>query len=249
MPRKCKALVLALGAVFMIGAMGAVAAQASESAALTLQETEKAGVYKTYAGEKGVVVANDDGVVKFTRGTRTVECKEATFDAGKLSDGVTSITTGKPEFKQCTGPLGFEAKVEMDECHFHFDFIGEANEEEEGGDTFTALSSILCEGEATATITVLNEAKETLCQYSLPQEGNQGLSGVDLTNLGAGGPTPEDWIRADVQIEGITSERTVGSTFLCGSAEDNAGILEGTWELKAIEEGTGKLLGLTVSTH
>lgn len=240
MTRNLKALGLALVAVLAMSAMAASGAQADP----------KNPAQVTLGSAEGTIDATQIGTGTFTRTGRTVTCTEGHFEA-HVDDGDTTITTTPAIFNgHCTGPLGFEATVDMNSCDFHFELLGT---EVEGVDEFTATAGLECTNENDhAIINVYNgahEAENIVCQYTFNETGNEDLDTIKLTNEPAGEGTPEDWVRAHIELSNIHSTRTVGSAFVCGGATDNEETtLEGEWELKGTnnaEEATG----LTVSTH
>lgn len=233
MIRNLKALGLALVAVLAMSAMAAAGAQGKEPAQVTLEAAE------------GTIDGTQIGSGTFVRSSRKVTCNEGSFVA-HVADGDTTITTTKPTFDSCTGPLGLPATVDMNGCDFGFELEGE---EVEGVHKYTAVASLTCNEGGHATITVKNAEGGTVCQYSFTNEGNEGLNTIELTNEAAGEETPKDWGEADINVTGIDSTRTAGSAFVCGPATDENGALEGDWALKGTDGEEQLPTGLTVSTH
>lgn len=223
---------LALLAMLAPGAVAAAGAQAEEPAGVTLESGE------------GKIDATQNGAGTFTRATRAVTCTEGNFFAF-VADRDTEITTAEPEFGSCEGPLGLPATVDMGECHFAFALTGEGFSPE----TFTAMAALECPDGGHTTITIYNGTHETgsaVCQYTTIDQ--TGLTTVDLTNEFASEATPKDWVKAHVNLTGIDSIRTHGSSLVCGPLYDAASTLEAEWELKGTS-AAAEDTGLTVSTH
>jgi hypothetical protein len=118
-----------------------------------------------------------------------------------------------------------------------------------GVDKFTTVFDIVCSGSNRIEVhNYLNAANHTannsLCTMIIPAQ--TGLKTVALTNEAASGETPKDWIKADINVTGVTTIRT-GSA-LCGAEHLATGTLEGSAELKGTT-AAGAANGITISTE
>jgi hypothetical protein len=183
----------------------------------------------------------------FKRGSRTISCEGSTF-TGTVANGAETVTL-TPAYTGCT-TSGVPATIKMNGCTYvlHLEVTGVVEEV----DQFAASADLDCpEGKEVEIEVYANHTNHTagtaLCRYTLGETGNQGLATVSLTNKAAGGGTSKDWVEAHIDIEGVDSKRTVGTLLVCGAAEDTAGTMEGSAELKGTTGGESAN-GITVAT-
>jgi hypothetical protein len=239
MSRIIKALGLAMVAAFALSAMTASAAHAVKGpAAVTIESGT--GFLDGDQGEEESVL---------TRQVRRVTCEVATYDAHAVS-GDTTIRID-PNYAECHSFIG-PATVTMESCYYMFHLDGEEVPNEE--DLWTATATLECENagdevEVHIYTSHTNHTSNTaVCRYRFPEQAVDGH--INLTNIPAGGETPEDWIHGHIEVEGITSYRNggTGGVITCGTNEDSAGELEGEAVLKGTDEEE-EPTGITISTH
>jgi hypothetical protein len=245
MTYKLKGIGPAWIAMLALGTLSASAAQANRPAALTLEENSA-----TIVGE-----GEETGVL--TRSSRTITCNVTTYhgEAANLDPGI-SLT---PSYEECDSSIaGSVVTVTNTGCQYDLSLAGE--EAEGGGETFTAVTDLDCnDGAAQIEIELWlskashEEKKAPTCAYTFSDthEGkpvNQALTGIELANKAAGGGASVNWITADVEIAGIVSTRTVGSTLICGALLDGTGNLHTKASLKAENKAEDEVGG-TVSTR
>jgi hypothetical protein len=234
MIRNLKTLGVALVAVLALSAMAASAAQATIGNARA-----------TIEGGSGFIHGTDEVAGTLTRNGRTVTCSISHYKSNTVVNEDASITV-TPEYTNCTS-AGLPATVTMNGCNFVFTFTADAPG---GVHTFTAISHLECPGTNVVEIHVYSSennhtAGVSLCTYHFGPQNNK--SEVSLTNKGAGGVTPKDWITADITVGGIVSTRTSGSELLCGNELDLTGTLHATVELKGTNHAS-ESRGITMST-
>ena len=234
--RNFKTLGLALVAALAMSAVVASAAQAGP-AAITVE-----------GGGTAILTGKQEAGTNttFTRQGRTVTCHSESLEATVSNKATTATVT--PKYSNCTSSLG-PATVTMNSCDYIFHLEGDATG---GEDTWTATADLDCTtpGDKAYIHVYSSTTNHTnnvvLCTYEFEEQ--PGLGTIELTNKSADATTPKDWITADIEVEGIDSKRTAGSTLICGSENDTAGTLDGVAEIKG-ENHVSAALGITVSTH
>lgn len=230
----------------LIKVCGLTAAVALLAGALGVSGAQGADAVLTVEGGGSATVEGQQlGVGIYTRGARTITC-EVIRSQDTASNGETTFSAGTPVVEQCHSNLGGPATLRTNGCEFLFHLSADADEPE---DTWTATADFICPpGKKAEAVIYLNHEAHTkespACIYEyLTQEG---LDIVDLSNEVASGETPKDWIRAQINIEGIVSKRIAGSALLCGPENHSTGSIIGEGQLKGESEGTPR--GITIST-
>jgi hypothetical protein len=249
MIRNLKTLGLALVAVLAMSAMAASAANAQlEDAELTAEESPV------------TLDGTQEGLQVLTRDGRTVSCSTANFHS--LADTGDTTMDIAPTYAGCVSNINSPATVTMNGCEYRFHLKKDTINHGGGNitSTYTAEAQLICPPNQKVQIHVYSSHTNhtnnvNLCTYEF---GAQTVDGtIDLTNedpvIHNPGEedeevtTPKDWIRAHIDVEGITSTRTTGGALLCGIEHDSAGSLHGIAILKGtnLEEEDN---GITIST-
>jgi hypothetical protein len=187
------------------------------------------------------------GEMALSRPPRKITCKIANFTATAMA-GSTTITT-IPTYEGCKSVSIFigPAEVRMNGCDYLFHLQSELSE---GTHVYTASADLTCpvgQGVEIDFYLTHNEYTEgkNMCQFKFwPQSG---LTTIKLTNEAGGEEGSKDWIRADVEIKNITSQRTKGSAVVCGPENSTVGTLTGEAKLSGTSE-FGSANGITLST-
>jgi hypothetical protein len=245
MTHRLKGIGLASIAMLALGALSVSAASANQPAGLTLLESP------------ATIIGEDEVVSVLTRGTRSVTCNVGTYH-GEAENHDTTISL-VPTYEQChTSIAGSFATVHKG-CYYKYEFTGE---QDQGVEEFTATADFICgHGSDHTRIEVWlskashEEAKAPTCAYTFGDTHenkpvNQNFEGIQVTNKAASSPegTPVNWFAVDVDIDGIISTRTAGSTLVCGSLLDKGGELHAKTRLK-LDNEDGEEVGATISTH
>jgi hypothetical protein len=172
-----------------------------------------------------------------SRSGRSVECKEVLLSAKAESEAKTLTVT--PSYFSCSTILG-PATVKMNGCDYLLHLKSELVE----GETYKykATTDLKCpagkevEVEVYTSATSHTEGKPA-CRYAYGETGNQGLGTIQLTNKSHEGLEDKSWIQADLEVKGMTSKRTAGTTILCGAENDSSGTLNGKMQITAETEG------------
>jgi hypothetical protein len=179
--------------------------------------------------------------VVFTRSFGSVECEEVSLK-GTAKNGDSTISV-EPSYSECESSIG-PATVRTNGCEYVLNLQAELIKEEDY--TYRMPTDVSCPpGEAFEIDVFTSHANHTMgavaCRFEVSGAGNEGLNLVELTNKEIIEEVkPTSWMEAHVELEGIDSERTMGTFLTCGPATHNAGTLEGTFELNGTpHEGEG----------
>lgn len=231
MSRNLNVIGFAVIAAFAMSAAAASVAQAEEPAQLTAESTP------------AVVSGKQLGAWVLARATRNITCGVIKSQE-EATSGSSTFSAGTPTVENCTTNLGGPATVRTNGCAFLFHLT--ASKE----DVWTAISDFICPpGKKGEILLYVNHTAHTeekpVCVYEfLTQEG---LGSVQLTNEPASAETPKDWLRADIQLQGIASKRVFGSILICGPENSSNGSISGEAELKGANV-IGEPVGITIST-
>ncbi|HEX5761609.1 MAG TPA: hypothetical protein VFY04_00615 [Solirubrobacterales bacterium] len=175
----------------------------------------------------------------FARGGRPSECEEAGL-TGAAENGSTTIKLA-PTLGKCSTTFfgtSYPTTVKANGCEY---LLHLEAKEEEGEWRHWAPSDITCPtGKEVEVEVFASHADHTggtaTCRYNVGPTGNQGLENVELTNEAVTAPPETSWMKAHLDIEGISSKRTLGSFLICGAELDAAATLKGTYKLTGTTE-------------
>lgn len=183
---------------------------------------------------------------------RSFTCEVANFHA-ELTEAE-PILTVVPAYEECHAViLGTKFPVTITfPAACRYALRAEA-EEVESGHRFTSGAYLACAEGKEASVQVFksgttpeqHDEEHQICAYAFPSQG--GLNTIVWTNEPEGEATPADWIKADLALGEITSNRTFGPTIVCGVEHSSSGSVTGTIQFKGTNEAE-EPIGITLST-